>query len=209
MSEKALYEPLSAGDPLFSGYRFRTGDPGGPQTEGLGLGLGGENGLQPGDPVALDQHYVRAVAFTREASGKVSWFNSLFSAQASGKSVGVLQEAKSFMVGTVDGQQVEIGVAVLLKIEATSFKSEAQVSVANIAAEAQLGLSRAEMEISVRGYTGALGDMLPAPSEVDLTSYTTYLNAFERIQKHVFGPGGAAQYSPVVLGKLRAGAGGD
>lgn len=208
MTEDLIFEPLANNDPKFSGYRFRIADTAEPPMQGMGLeganleGLA-DNGLNAGDAVILDQHYVRAVAYTIEASGKISWFSSLFNAQADASKVGVVQEAKSFMVGTIDGKQVEIGVAVVLKIEANKFSSEAQVSVANIAAEAQLGRSRAEMEISVRGFTGVLGDMLPAPSAVDLASYAHYLESFEKIQKHVFGKDGKANFSPVVLGKLR------
>ncbi|WP_171177759.1 hypothetical protein [Ruegeria sp. HKCCD8929] len=196
MSDALTYIPLLDGDETLSGYRFRVGGPSG--EEGLATTAAGA----PEDVVTLDQHFVTSVAYTREASGKMSWFAGLLKGDAEGKSVGVVQEAKMYTVREIEGQRVEIGVAVQLKIEATTFKSSVQVTVPNIAAEAQLGLSRAQMEISVRGYCGMLGEMLPAPSGVNLASYAHYIEAFAKLQKLVFGPSGQAHFSPVVLGRV-------
>ena len=158
--------------------------------------------------MVLNQHFVSTVAFTRDASGKPSFFSALFKADAKAKQVGVVQEAKVFaVVKGEDGGDVEMGVAVRLKVEASSFSSDVQVSIANIAAEAQLSLSRAEMEISVRGFGGPLGDLLPAPKAVDLTSYSEYLEAFRKIQAHVFSETNRTAYSPVVLGQHHVSAG--
>lgn len=112
-----------------------------------------------------------------------------------------MQEAKSFaVVETENGPDIEMGVAVRLQVEASSFSSYVQVSIPNIAAEAQLGLSRAEMEISVRGFSMPLGDLLPAPKAVDLTSYTEYVEAFGKVQAFVFSQANRQYLSPVLLG---------
>ncbi|MBV2358975.1 hypothetical protein KUH32_04240 [Thalassococcus sp. CAU 1522] len=149
----------------------------------------------------LNRHLVSTVAYTRDASGKASFFSALFKAEAKATQVGVIQEAKTFaVVQTEDGRDVEMGIAVRLQVEASRFSSDVQVSIPNIAAEAQLGLSRAEMEISVRGFAGPLGNLLPVPKAVDLTSYADYIESFRRIQEHVFSDTGRDHYSPVALG---------
>lgn len=161
-------------------------------------GLGGSTSLEPAQ--VLDQHFVSTVAYTRDSAGKASFFASLFRAEAKNKQVGVIQEAKSFTVVRVGDQDVEMGVAVRLRVEASSFASDVQVSIPNIAAEAQLNLSRAEMEISVRGYSAPLGDLLPVPTAVDVTSYAAYLDAFSAIQARIFSSEGQAHFFPVALG---------
>lgn len=151
----------------------------------------------------LNQHHVSSVAFTIDASGKASFFASLFSGETEMQRVGVVQEAKSFAVVQKDGKEVEVGVAVRLQVKADKFSASAQVTIPNITAEAQLGLSRADMEISVRGFSGPLGKLLPAPKSVDITSYTEYLDAFREIQAHVFSDASRQHFSPVVLGAYK------
>lgn len=152
-------------------------------------------------PVVLNQHFVKTVAYTRDIDGKTNFFSSLFKADVQASQVGVVQEAKSFaVVEAEDGSDIELGVAVRLQVEASSFSSNVQVSIPNIAAEAQLGLSRAEMEISVRGFAMPLGNLLPAPKAVDLTSYTEYVEAFGKVQAFVFSEVNRQHVSPVVLG---------
>ncbi len=154
------------------------------------------------NPKALNRHLISCTAFTRDVKGNVSFFSSLFKAEAEGKQVGVVQEAKVFFVKTDDnGVAVEHGVAVRLQVDASEFSAEANVSIPNIAAEAQLGMSDAQMEISVRGFSGFLGDLLPAPDTVNLTSYAAYMEAFQKIQEHVFSEENAEYLVPVVLGK--------
>ncbi len=156
----------------------------------------------PVDVKALNRHLISCTAFTRDIKGNVSFFSSLFKAEAEGKQVGVVQEAKVFYVkADSKGVAVEHGVAVRLQVDASEFSAEANVSIPNIAAEAQLGMSEAQMEISVRGFSGFLGDLLPAPDTVNLTSYAAYMEAFQKIQKHVFCEENAEYLVPVVLGK--------
>lgn len=206
MTGDVAYEPLLDADPRLADLQMRV-DPsivtvGDVQMMAVAEGMtpGGPGGPSGPQPIQLNHHLVASSAYTRDMSGKLNWFSGLFKAKGEVQAVGVVQEAKSFTVRKIDGQDVEIGVAIRLQIEATTFKTEAQVSVANIAAEAQLGLSNAKMDISVRGYSGWLGDLLPAPSEVDLGSYGHYLEAFAAIQKHVFGQSASQFISPVPLG---------
>lgn len=155
----------------------------------------------------LNQHLISCTAFTRDAKGEASFFSALFKQEAKLKQVGVVQEAKAFTVREVNGVETEVGVAVRLQVEASEFSSDTHVSIPNIAAEAQLGMSRAQMEISVRGFAGPLGDLLPAPESVNLTSYAQYLEAFQKIQKHVFSKESQGEVTPVVLGQHRPPAG--
>ncbi|WP_299923136.1 hypothetical protein [uncultured Pelagimonas sp.] len=207
-SVPSAYQPYLDGDP-------RTRDPMIlPEVDGLMLSLQGgvrstvgddfdlADAPVPIDPKTLNRHLISCTAFTRDVKGNVSFFSSLFKAEAEGKKVGVVQEAKVFFVKTdSNGVAVEHGVAVRLQVDASKFSAEANVSIPNIAAEAQLGMSDAQMEISVRGFSGFLGALLPAPDTVNLTSYAAYMEAFQKIQKHVFCEENAEYLVPVVLGK--------
>ncbi|WP_417724501.1 hypothetical protein [Salipiger sp.] len=210
-SVPTTYEPLLENDRRTSDLtrRAREAAQSGPMAGLLDDSLEGMPGAGGGDgPLVLDQHFISTVAYTRDVSGKTSFFSALFKGDATHKQVGVIQEAKSFTVVKVDGRDVEMGVAVRMQVEASSFGSNVQVSIPNIAAESQLNLSRAEMEISVRGYAAPLGDLLPVPSAVNVTSYGEYLDAFNAIQKRIFSKEGQADFSPVALGLHKAEAGG-
>lgn len=152
--------------------------------------------------VVLNRHMVQTSAYVREAEGRLKWLQSLFSSKAGFEQLGVIQETKSFVVmPTADANsQIEWGVSIRLEVEATKFASEMQISVANIAAQAQVGSSQAQMKMSVRGYAGSLGDHLPAPKSLDFASYSEYLEKFSDIQKLVFGDAGKTLHAPVALG---------
>ncbi|MGH1412058.1 MAG: hypothetical protein ACRBB0_01100 [Pelagimonas sp.] len=211
-SVPSAYQPFLDGDPRM---RSPTGLPDLPDLDGmmfsrsggpaLDIELGAEGGAaaeqHPADPKTLNRHLINCTAYTRDVEGKVNFFSSLFKAEAKGKQVGVVQEAKAFFVKRENGVDIEWGVAVRLQVDASEFSAETHVSIPNIAAEAQLGMSQAQMEISVRGFSGFLGDLLPAPDTVNLTSYAAYMEAFQKIQKHVFSEDNADYLMPVVLGK--------
>lgn len=204
LSQRSTYEPVMEADPRLSKIvpKVRFSKLSGLLDAEVSLHseetIGSETGLPP---LVLNQHFVNTVAYTRDIEGNTSFFSSLFKGDIKASQVGVVQEAKSFaVVETENGPDIEIGVAVRLQVEASRFSSNVQVSIPNIAAEAQLGLSRAEMEISVRGFSMPLGDLLPAPKAVDLTSYTEYVEAFGKVQAFVFSQANRQYLSPVLLG---------
>ncbi|NOD75556.1 MULTISPECIES: hypothetical protein [unclassified Ruegeria] len=161
-------------------------------------GANASNGLK------LDRHITVARSYFWDAEGRSTLFPRLLGIEFKGKRVGVFQEAKSFTVLLdTDGEEYEVGVSVRLEVNADRFELGAQVSIPNIAAEAQLGHSKAEMEISVLGYYGPLGDILPAPKAVDVTSYAEYLESFRKIQRLVFSEDGAQYHHPIPLGERR------
>ncbi|WP_298853827.1 hypothetical protein [uncultured Ruegeria sp.] len=152
----------------------------------------------------LDRHITVARSYFWDANGRSNLFSRLLGIDVKGKRVGVFQEAKSFTVLLdADGDEYEVGVSVRLEVNADRFELGAQVSIPNIAAEAQLGNSKAEMEISVLGYYGPLGDILPAPKAVDVTSYAEYLESFRKIQRLVFSKEGSEFHHPIPLGERR------
>ncbi|EPX86967.1 hypothetical protein [Salipiger mucosus] len=198
------YEPILDNDPRLSEITragLRQLAPAGAPEGFAGIEEGMPGAL--GDPEAalvLNQHMVSTVAYTRDQSGKTSFFSSLFKADAKAQQVGVIQEAKTFAVVEHDGEEIEMGVAARVHVVASSFSADVQVTIPNIAAEAQLRASRAEMEISVRGFGAPLGELLPVPRAVDVTSYAEYLGAFAKIQRHIFSEAGRQNYAPVALG---------
>lgn len=114
---------------------------------------------------------------------------------------GLVHEAKRFLVRkTENDRRVEFGVAVRLWVAVTEFKFSAELTVPNLAASAQLAQSNATIGLTVSGFIGALGDMLPSPQSLDVENYSIYLDAFKNIQAHVFGNDGEAKLSPVMLG---------
>ncbi len=153
-------------------------------------------------PLKLDRHMTVARSYYWDANARSKLFSRLLGVDVKGKRVGVFQEAKSYTVLLdADGDKYEVGVSVRLEVTADKFELGAQVSIPNIAAEAQLGNSKAEMEISVLGYYGPLGDILPAPKAVDVTSYAEYIESFRKIQKLVFSKEGAEFHHPIPLGE--------
>ena len=157
-----------------------------------------------GSALKLDRHTTSSRCYYWDGKARSGLFSRLLNADVKGKRVGVFQEAKSFTV-LLDstGHEYEVGVSVRLEVNADKFELGAQVSIPNIAAEAQLGTSRAEMEISVLGYFGPLGDYLPAPKAVDVTSYAEYLESFRKIQELVFSDKGLEFHHPIPLGERR------
>lgn len=163
-----------------------------------------ERNNDPSNLLKLDRHTTVSSAYIWEGEVRSKLFARLFGAKAKGKRVGVFQEAKSFTVLLdEDRKEYEVGVAVRMEINADKFDLDAQITIPNIAAEAQLGNSKAEMEINVLGYFGPLGEILPAPRAVDVTSFAEYLESFRKIQELVFSAEGMQFHHPIPLGERR------
>lgn len=114
---------------------------------------------------------------------------------------GLVHEAKRFLVKKTEKKRhVEFGIAVRLWIAVTKFNLEVELTVPNLAASAQLTNSNATIGLSVSGFSGALGNLLPSPQSLNVENFSVYLDAFSNIQAHVFGAEAEDRLSPVLLG---------
>ena len=138
--------------------------------------------------LTLERWVIQAHAYRGETAGKISLLGRLFSGGASKVNCGVVHEAKRYTVlKTDDNRLVQVGVVVRLSAATRAFKAKAEITLPNIAANAQLSSADARVGIDVLGYSGKLGDLLPAPTALDVESLNSYLNAFRAIQERVFG----------------------
>jgi hypothetical protein len=100
---------------------------------------------------------------------------------------------------TDTARAVVIGVSVRLSVATTAFRAEFDLSIPNLAAQAQLGMSEARIGISVVGYFGPVGDLLPATEDLNVENFSVFTNAEKEIQKRVFGLDGVNFLAPALL----------
>lgn len=147
----------------------------------------------------LERWDVQAYAYSETEAGSVSLFASLFGGEVKHVKAGVIHEAKRFTLESTDSHSMEIGVAVRLSVATTSLDSKINLTLPNLAANAQLHNTDTRIGISVIGYAGPLGQYLPAPSKLDVETCIEYWNAFREIQKIVFSAEGLTYVVPTVL----------
>ncbi|EBA09657.1 hypothetical protein [Sagittula stellata] len=177
------------------------GDLGGPQIASLTAA--------PAKAEILDRWDVQAHQYTTEAEVEASILARLLTSKGSLSRYGLVQEAKRFCIQkTGTGRQVEYGTAVRLSVAVLSADFDLAVTLPNIAAKAQISNLQARISISVDGFVGPLGLMLPAPDNLDVENLGIYTAAFKAIQGHVFGPEGERHIAPTLLGYQEATSGG-
>ena len=150
----------------------------------------------------LDSWSVQAHVYSSEIAAKLGILAGLFGGTGKRAKAGATHEAKRYrMEITEAGTKVQWGVAVRLAVATTEWDVDAELSVPNIAAAAQLDMNvgDAKIGIDVVGYSGALGKILPTPRQLDVTTLASYLAAFATIQREVFGSRGLAFLTPTVL----------
>jgi hypothetical protein len=164
-------------------------------------------GMEPPAPMGeapaappLDRWDVKTHIYKQEMAGKVGFLAGLFSGSAKNVTAGVLHEAKRYRVEKTDtGRNVEYGVSVRLTVATTDFDAEFDLSIPNLAAQAQLGKTEAKIGISVVGFYGPIGDILPAPEDLNVENFSVFTNAAKEIQRRIFGPDGVNYLSPTLL----------
>jgi len=151
--------------------------------------------------VLLDRWDIQCHQYETSAQVSASILAKIISANANMSSFGVVQEAKCYRVDkTKEGSEIEFGTAVRLSVALSTKKFDASLTIPNIAATAQLSDARARVSLSVVGYTGHLGQLLPAPDDLNVENLPIYLQAFKSIQAEVFGEKGKEYISPTILG---------
>lgn len=159
--------------------------------------LGGPGDIGP----ILDRWDVLTHKYRFTADAKLGFLGKLFSGSSNTVRAGVTQEAKQYRVDqTEDGRMVETGVAVRLAVATTSFEAQTELSVPNLAAAAQLGLAETRIGIYVMGFRGPIGDIMPAPADLNVENFGRFMDAFEAIQKRVFSIDSVTLLSPTILG---------
>ena len=127
----------------------------------------------------LEYWTVQAHAYTVDAAAKVSLLGRLFGGEAKAALAGVVHEAKRFTVQTTEqGRHTEFGVAVRIYAATKDWDTKLQLTLPNLAADAQLNARDSRVAIDVVGYSGALGALLPSPERLDVESLAAYLAAF-------------------------------
>ncbi|MCA8992273.1 MAG: hypothetical protein KDA69_01520 [Planctomycetaceae bacterium] len=153
----------------------------------------------------LDHWDVQTHQYRNEVAGSIGIFGALFSGKAKSVNAGVIQEAKRFCIRkTKEGRRVEFGVSVRLSVASNLSQADFTLSIPNIAASAQLESCDARIGLTVLGFTGPIGDMLPAPDDLNVTNYAKFTEAFQKIQAHVLGTNGENYLAPTVLGYSEA-----
>lgn len=148
----------------------------------------------------LNKFELRTYTYRSFSKGELTLFSRILGGSVGEQSVGIIQEAKLFADVEFSGKNLEYGLSVRINVAAKNFDAGLDLNLPNLAASAQLGTTEARMEMSVWGFSGPLGELLPAPTELDLKSYVKYLEAFEKVQRLVFGETGIPFRSPVYLG---------
>jgi len=155
----------------------------------------------------LDRWDVQSHQYSTESQVKASLLAKLLSGGGEVSHYGIVQEAKRYCIqSSKQGRNVEFGTAVRLSVALLSTKFETSLTLPNIAATAQLSSARARISLSVDGYAGSLGELLPAPDDLNVENLASYLAAFRDIQKEVFGKEGTQFIVPTLLGYVETSA---
>ena len=107
----------------------------------------------------LDRWSVQAHVYSSEIAARLSILAGLFGGSGKIAKAGATHEAKRYRVqSTETGRDVQVGVAVRLAVATTEWEVDAELSVPNIAAAAQLNakVGDAKIGIDVVGYSGPL-----------------------------------------------------
>ncbi|MBO81988.1 hypothetical protein AAG607_12880 [Citromicrobium bathyomarinum] len=149
----------------------------------------------------LDRWDVQSHQYTSKAEVEGSLLGRLFSSKAESATHGIVQEAKRFCaIPTAEGRTMQVGTAVRIAVIITSGEIKTTLTLPNVAASAQISDLRAKIAMSVHGYTGPLGEILPVPSNLNVENLASYTNAFTEIQNLVFGADGLHYIRPTLLG---------
>jgi hypothetical protein len=136
--------------------------------------------------------------FSSEEKANLSVLSKIFGASAKRFSIGIIRETKRFAVvrsSLLDSSQIdlpdsaktiEIGCSVRLLVAASKIEGTAEVSIPNIAAQAQLGHIDAQVGISIVGYTGPIGEFMPDVAPLNVESYTQFLDTFRALEQRIF-----------------------
>ena len=128
--------------------------------------------IPPSAMPILDRWDVKTHKYRQEIAGKIGFLTGLFSGSGKKVSAGVIHEAKRYCVQqTAEGRKFEVGVSVRLSVATTSVDVNFELSIPNLAASAQLGQSDARIGISVVGFVGPVGDLLPAPEDLNVENF--------------------------------------
>jgi hypothetical protein len=149
----------------------------------------------------LDRWEVETHKYNKEMKVDLGFFAKLFGGSAKKASAGVVHEAKRFRIENVQNDQVaEFGVAVRLLVATSVFESKFELSIPNLAAAAQLGQSDTRIGIYVIGFSGVLGEIMPAPEDLKVENFSKFMDAFSAIQKKVFSEEQKQNVRPTFLG---------
>ncbi len=153
------------------------------------------------DAKMLDRWDVQAHQYTTQAAVETSILGRLLGGKLKASSCGIVQEAKRYCISTTDsGRRIEHGTAVRLSVVVLETELDVSLTLPNIAAKSQISNVTARISLSVDGYNGPLGKLLPAPDNLNVENLGMYTAAFKAIQALVFGEDGLEYLAPTLLG---------
>jgi len=148
----------------------------------------------------LERWRLEAQQYRKEHAAKVGIFGALFSGEAKTVTAGLVHEAKRFsIIRSEADREVAVGVSVRLAVATTHEDIRITLTLPNLAADAQLNHRDTRIGITVEGYGGPLGALLPAPRALDVESFASYSESFRQIQERVFGEEGWRNVAPTIL----------
>ena len=151
-------------------------------------------------PPLLENWLIQTHTYSEKEAAKTSILGGLLSAEGRQVKAGLVHEAKRFSFDkTPSFKRVEVGIAVRLSVATDSFSGKFDLTLPNLAADAQLSRANTRVGITVVGYAGPLGRMLPAPKDLNVESCAEYLKAFRNIQRQIFGKSGFRHVVPTCL----------
>src|SRR5262249_3340233 len=163
-------------------------------------GLPLDTRVEPWRIPVLERWTVQAHAYSTDVAGKVGLLGRLFGGEAKTARAGVVHEAKRFTIQRTEQDRItECGVAVRILAATTDWEAKVQLTLPNLAADAQLNGGDARVAIDVVGYSGPLGGLLPGPERLNVESLAAYLEAFHAVQAGVFSEAGLPFLTPTLL----------
>jgi hypothetical protein len=109
----------------------------------------------------LENWTVQAHAYSTDVAGKVGLLGRLFSGETRVANAGVVHEAKRFTVQrTSQDRFTEFGVSIRILAATTDWDSKLQLTLPNLAADAQLSHRDARVAIEVVGYSPLCQDQV-------------------------------------------------
>ena len=148
----------------------------------------------------LERWLVEARAYQNQGAANVGILGRLFSGEAKAVNGGVIHNARRFsVVPAPGGRLTEVGVSVRLSVATTSYDAKLSLTLPKLAAKAELSNWDTRIGITVVGYSGFLGDLLPAPKRLDVDTCIQYVEAFKQIQQLIFSEEGSNWIAPTIL----------
>ncbi len=168
--------------PTGSDRSERSVNAGGPMIAGLAGGVTVPTCASPPKADELEGFRVQRREIHAHLAGKLGL--TLLSGSFSGRRLVVVQDFhRSARCTAEDGSTVVYGASARLVVDIAGFEGSAQLTLPAIAAQVEMGVASAQYDLSARGYVGKVGDLLGAPSALDVENYVKLIDSITKLQQ--------------------------